>query len=710
MEWNFWIAPDDVSADALLASLNGSRREPLARRELKAEANRRPQAAHIVVGTWENTSQSIRVHDASTPLAAFLSGARAASVDCAFFLDLGCTAALDPFAGAEIVSSLLECALPGEAWVVAMRPLPLHAPHPLVRWLTDVVAEPCVQTFDDDYEALASSSHSGRSAPSLGRAKPSFELRFEGSPHALSAIQEAAPATWRASAPVECPDAIDDAPMSLSIIVDIELPSSGDVPNAVFSMSSNDLSDIPSLPAMHASSSGPDLDLASLGSWVGWDHDAEALLASDFENSSWFARLDVLMARSAIESRRTESLLARLIDALARQGQAKGAGVVCRHLAILRRDALHDTTGAIEAFRGAIRCAPLAMENHNDLASLLTMGTDTGLAVVCLDESLAVLGPVPEFLVLRRTLLARIDSARSVLAGALAAAFGDLRFSTDAESLAADAPMRPARILTAADWALLRHPDMSTDVTEIFCIVEAAALEMRSEEKRLVPLPAGALLDPQGTATIVRTVAWASQILGLPQVPVHHVESTRHDLIAHPGPPASVVVGPGAISGRSLVDLSFLAARHLTYYLPGHCISLQYVSVDELAMLFWAAVLTGREEIPPALREATATMRWREGLRARLSSSQKALLVHAVARVENGGGRVDVASWVKGVEYTANRLGLLLAGDPSRVVAMVTAEERRVGGLNANHRLTDLAVWGASEAHAKLRASLTQRI
>ena len=165
-----------------------------------------------------------------------------------------------------------------------------------------------------------------------------------------------------------------------------------------------------------------------------------------------------------------------------------------------------------------------------------------------------------------------------------------------------------------------------------------------------------------------------------------------------------------AISGRSLVDLSFLAARHLTYYLPGHCISLQYVSVDELAMLFWAAVLTGREEIPPALREATATMRWREGLRARLSSSQKALLVHAVARVENGGGRVDVASWVKGVEYTANRLGLLLAGDPSRVVAMVTAEERRVGGLSANHRLTDLAVWGASEAHAKLRASLTQRI
>jgi hypothetical protein len=246
-------------------------------------------------------------------------------------------------------------------------------------------------------------------------------------------------------------------------------------------------------------------------------------------------------------------------------------------------------------------------------------------------------------------------------------------------------------------------------VSTIFGIVEAAALAMRAEEKRLAPLEVSTLLDPQGTATIVRTVTWAAQILALPPVPVHHVETTRHDLIAHPGPPACVVVGPRAISGRSLVELSFLAARHLAYYLPGHRISLQFVSVDELAMLFWAALLAVREEVPAALREATATMRWRDGLRARLSPDERGRLAEAVARFETQGGRVDLAAWVRGLEFTANRLGLLLAGDPGRVVAMVRHEDRRVGGVDAPARLADLALWGASAAHAKLRRELLGR-
>ncbi len=463
------------------------------------------------------------------------------------------------------------------------------------------------------------------------------------------------------------------------------------------------------MPPLEAALSGPNLEIAARGSWAPWEEEAGALAEGGFRDAAWPARLEALADRAALEPRRIEGLFVRLVESFAREGMAREAGLVCRRLAVLRRDALMDVPGAIDAFRGAIRCLPAQSDNHRDLAELLGMGVDARLAATCLDESIAALGPEVDLLVLRRSAFARLDAERATLAGAFAVAFGDARFQPDADALLTHAPLRPSRALGDADWALLRHPSMTPEVSAIFRIVEGAALAMRAEEKRRAPLEPATVLDPSSTATIVRTVTWAAQILGLPPVPVHHVETTRHDLIAHPGPPACVVVGPRATTGRSLVELSFLAARHLAYYLPGHRVSLQFVSVDELAMLFWAALLAVRDEIPPALREATATMRWRDGLRARLTAAERTELAAVVARFESGGGRVDLAAWVQGLELTANRLGLLLAGDPARVVAMVRQEDRRVGGLESSARLTDLALWGAGEGHARLRRELLGR-
>lgn len=712
MQWNVWLASDDFAADAILSRVYGTRREtldmPPGARELRS--------AFVLVGTFDAAQKTVHVGESSTTLAAFLESTRGSADERCYFLDVACADCTDPFLAADVAGSILAAAVPGEGWVVAVRPLPLQGPHPVLRWLTDIVCAGELLGFDDAYDQLASSSYSGRSAPALGRAQPSFELSLGAFPEPLVSMRDLAAAADAlqsprppAAGPVD-DEVIPEPPPSLSINVDVDVDfaSGASIPVAAVSMSSGELHAIPSVPAL-AIASAPNLELSARGSWVPWEEEAEALATKGFRDQAWNARLATLMERAALEPRRAEALLMRLVDSFARDGAAREAGAVCRQLAILRRDVLADVSGAIDAFRGAVRCTPAQPENHRDLAALLATGVDAPLAAACLDESIGILGPDSEFLVLRRSTLARFDIERATLAGAIAVAFGDTRFGPDAESIAAAAPLRPARALRDADWALIRHDDMTADVSAIFRIVEDAALAMRADEKRLAPLDAGTALDPQGTATIVRTVGWASQILGLPAVPVHHVESTRHDLIAHPGPPACVVVGPRAISGRSLVELSFLAARHLTYYLPGHRISLQYVSVDELAMLFWAALLTVREEIPAALREATATMRWREGLRVRLSPAARAELATAVARVEAQGGRVDLAAWVRGLELTANRLGFLLAGDPARAIAMVRGEDRRVGGLEGSGRLADLAVWGASAAHVKLRRELVMR-
>lgn len=711
MQWNVWLENDDVSADALLARVNGSRRGDLE----TALGTRESRAAFVVVGRLEVSTLTLTLGERRVVLPAFLDAVRSAAEERCFFFDLACEEGADPFAAADAAGAVLSAAAPGEAWAVAVRALPSAAPYPLLRWLTDLAESAESLSFDDAYDVLASSSFSGRAAPALGRAAPSFDVRFGAIPEPIGSARDLASVAEALSTPrpmapgLASEEVIPEAPVSMSIAVDVEFNSGSGIPVAPASMSSAELVEVQSMPVLEAALSGPNLELAARGSWAPWEEEAEGLVASVTADPAWATRLDALAERAALEPRRVEGLLMRLVEAFAREGKGREAGAVCRRLAVLRRDTLHDVPGAIDAFRGAIRCVPAQHENHRDLAELVSMGVDASLAATCLDESLAAVGPELDLLVLRRSTLARLDPERAALAGALAVAFGDPRFQPDADSMTASAPLRPGRALAATDWSLVRHEAMSESVSTIFGIVEAAALAMRAEEKRLAPLEVSTLLDPQGTATIVRTVTWAAQILALPPVPVHHVETTRHDLIAHPGPPACVVVGPRAISGRSLVELSFLAARHLAYYLPGHRISLQFVSVDELAMLFWAALLAVREEVPAALREATATMRWRDGLRARLSPDERGRLAEAVARFETQGGRVDLAAWVRGLEFTANRLGLLLAGDPGRVVAMVRHEDRRVGGVDAPARLADLALWGASAAHAKLRRELLGR-
>lgn len=721
MQWNVWITPEDSSALTLLARTHGARRESL---DLPIGAGH-GRVALVVVGVFERATKEIVVGGERSTLARFLEASRRAAGERCYFFDLACEAAVDPFAAADLVADLLAHAADGEGWVVALRGLPLVAPHPLVRWLDDRASESRPMAFDDAYELLASSSFSGLSAPALGRATPRFAVALGGehgapvpvaigSARDLAAVADEVGTPRPPTAEMLGSGAVDEspvppAPASMSIDIDVDLTSGSHLAAAPASSSGGALVDLTSLPQIEAALSGPNLEIAARGSWAPWEEEAAALAAAGFREASWSPRLEALAERAALEPRRVEALLMRLVESFAREGLAHEAGLVCRRLAVLRRDALSDIAGAIDAFRGAIRCLPTQAENHRGLAELLGMGVDPTLAATCLDESIGALGPELEFLVLRRSAFARLDPERATLAGAFAVAFGDARFQPDADALVAHAPLRPARGLGAAERALVRHPAMAEDVSAIFGVVERAALEMRADEKRLPPLDPATALDPSSTVTIVRTVTWAAQVLGLPPVPVHHVETTRHDLIAHPGPPACVVVGPRATTGRSLVELSFLAARHLAYYLPGHRVSLQFVSVDELAMLFWAALLAVREEIPPALREATATMRWRDGLRTRLSPSERAELGALVARFEAAGGRVDLTAWVRGLELTANRLGLLLAGDPSRVVAMVRNEDRRVGGLEAQARLTDLALWGASEAHARLRRDLLTR-
>ena len=76
-------------------------------------------------------------------------------------------------------------------------------------------------------------------------------------------------------------------------------------------------------------------------------------------------------------------------------------------------------------------------------------------------------------------------------------------------------------------------------------------------------------------------------------------------------------------------------------------------------------------------------------------------------RLDARDGRVDFAAWIRSVELTAQRAGLLLCGDLRVATARLGAETRTIAELTLEQKRGDLLAFCASEKLARARAALS---
>jgi hypothetical protein len=109
--------------------------------------------------------------------------------------------------------------------------------------------------------------------------------------------------------------------------------------------------------------------------------------------------------------------------------------------------------------------------------------------------------------------------------------------------------------------------------------------------------------------------------------------------------------------------------------------------------------------VPAHLADAAA--RRRKALARHVDGDAKKRLDAAVRRFDARDGRVDFAAWVKSVELTAQRAGLLLCGDLRVAMARLQAETRNIAELTLEQKRGDLLGFCASEKLARARAMLS---
>ncbi len=418
-----------------------------------------------------------------------------------------------------------------------------------------------------------------------------------------------------------------------------------------------------------------------------------------------------LSALVAVRTRREEwvelgYVYERLLDRFAGLGDRERAWEVCKRLGVLRRDRLLDGPGALEAFRGAVELQPDDAEARAALAELLSNKGDRAGAVSEL-ETVARWAPLRAQTYRRlyelHSRAQRPDRAWLVATCLEELGAADVAHDLVIEQYRPEGAIRPTTAVDEAWWdELLRAPGADPIVCDILRAVGDVAIAARLERKKAPSLDAAAKQDRTSTASVVRTFVWASRALGTPLPDLYLLDEVPTGVAAVPGTAPATALGPQVRSGITVQTLAFLAGRHLTYYRPEHYALVFFPTLAELSSLVLASVRIVIPSIsvpPPPDGEPSI-----EGaLRSGLGAVQKKLLEEAVAKLDARGGRMDLLAWIRHVELTAARAGLLLAGDLRVVMRVLKAESRAIADLSVDAKRGDLLAFTASDAYGTLR-------
>jgi tetratricopeptide (TPR) repeat protein len=411
-----------------------------------------------------------------------------------------------------------------------------------------------------------------------------------------------------------------------------------------------------------------------------------------------------------------EGLFERLGEGFAALGDTERAWDTWRKLGVLRRDKLQNAETAIEAFTNAVRTRPESVDSRALLAEMYLASGDEARAITQF-ERIAQVAPTRSstytrlFGLHRRA--ARTDQAWLAASVLVELGTADMDQQLFADQYRPDGPIRPTRSLDDAAWDdLLRAPGADDVVADVLRAIVATAVSTRVEELRqarqLLVLDPARRQSAASTVSVVRSFHWAAQVLGLDTPDLYVMGDVPGGIAAVQAAAPTTALGPDVLRGLTTKDLAFVAGRHLTYFRPEHYCLVHYPTLTDLSVLFLGAVTLVLADLSPPANLQEAVVRKRRALARSASDEERRRLGAAVERLEARDGRVDLGAWIRNVELTAQRAGLLLCGDLAVSTARLRAEAdtRAIAELTFEEKRGDLLAFCASQKLSQARALL----
>ena len=408
-----------------------------------------------------------------------------------------------------------------------------------------------------------------------------------------------------------------------------------------------------------------------------------------------------------------ERIYRKMINAYAGRDEATSRAVLAelyRKLALLFRDHLEDCEQARAVLNDDLKLRPDDLSGHLLAAEIAVELEDPAQALVHLRRSTELEPLRIETYRQLYELGERFEEPETAfLAASVIHALGAAReaeIETFESSRIHGVPAH-RRTLRREAWSWLHDKKHDTALDRVMRAISPAILRARviqlEERGKLAPLPERQDAKTS-TASVVRSIAWAAQYLGVDAPAIYLDDKLDAPIAARFAKHQALVVGKAAMRGRSVAELAFLAGRHLAFRLPEHELVAHMQTIDELTACFLAGIKLTLGAAPSgplsAIVDGLAKV-----LGSQITPAEFAELETAVKILTARTTSLDLGAWVASVERCATRAGFVLCGDLALSIKQVESEGDS-GFSTARARIADLCAFAVSGSHMKLRQEL----
>lgn len=271
------------------------------------------------------------------------------------------------------------------------------------------------------------------------------------------------------------------------------------------------------------------------------------------------------------------------------------------------------------------------------------------------------------------------------------------------ESHLAARPAQPRKPLSKENWRSLRHPDLDPNLTDLFALLAVNLKPYVGDIRDYNLNRKKDRIDLSEQTPLTRATQLAIRIVGVNE-PQLYVRREDNGLRNPNVDPPAVLVGNDMLQAKPERELAFETARVMTlmrpeFYLASALMASEYLKVVLAAAL---AVRTGQiigtDNAADAQELAHAIQRLPEQVQLQIQT--------AVQRLLESGRNPDVSAWLKAVDHTASRVGLLLCGDLRTASNMIKDEAHQIGKASPKDKIRELIVFAISEEYFELREEL----
>jgi glucose-6-phosphate isomerase len=160
------------------------------------------------------------------------------------------------------------------------------------------------------------------------------------------------------------------------------------------------------------------------------------------------------------------------------------------------------------------------------------------------------------------------------------------------------------------------------------------------------------------------------------------------------------------LTGFTPQELTFIVGKHLSYYHGQHYIKNLIPTLSDLKVVFFAAIKIAQPNFNVPAEMEQPVSQTAEEFKKYMQPLERESLRQVVHSFIENGAKADLKLWMRAVDITAARAGLLLCSDLEIAKKIIGSEPQLPGDLSPSDKMKELLVFSVSNQYLALRKAL----